>query len=356
LLRPSEPGWYPYALSHGEGIHPLQWITSFFMHIGIGHLIGNMVFLWVFGIVVEGKTGPLVFVILYLSIGILENIAEQLLFLGIPAEPSLGASSVLYGLMVIAMFWAPGDNILCLIIVWITPILFRVPILIFAFLYLFMDFGLALFGGFEMGTPLLHVMGAAVGLFPAVLMLKMQWVDCEHYDLLSRIGEAMGKDPKNKKPTKRQKVEAGKQRLERKQEVASRTDQILRSLEMHLGANNVQAATRLMHDFRRRGGTVEWTESQLLKLIRTYQAEKNWNRVVEFSEEYIARFQQHQNTLRINLAKIWLVERALPSRALKALEGINLNELDEGQRTIAQQIIQKSQEMIDGGALELGDE
>src|SRR5438105_1428366 len=44
-----------WILQFGDGIHPVQWITSAFMHEGPVHLIGNMFFLWGFGLVVEGK-------------------------------------------------------------------------------------------------------------------------------------------------------------------------------------------------------------------------------------------------------------------------------------------------------------
>lgn len=46
----------PYLVEYGV-INPLQWFTSIFLHLGWMHLIGNMVFLWVFGQVVEGKIG-----------------------------------------------------------------------------------------------------------------------------------------------------------------------------------------------------------------------------------------------------------------------------------------------------------
>src|SRR6266566_4216395 len=47
-------GW---MLQFGQGLHPLQWISNNFMHAGVMHLIGNMFFLWGFGLVVEGKLG-----------------------------------------------------------------------------------------------------------------------------------------------------------------------------------------------------------------------------------------------------------------------------------------------------------
>ncbi len=50
-----------WMLELGGGIHPLQWLSNIFMHLGLGHLLGNMLFLWAFGIIVEGKLGALGF-------------------------------------------------------------------------------------------------------------------------------------------------------------------------------------------------------------------------------------------------------------------------------------------------------
>ena len=72
-------GW---LLTYGDGLHPVQWVAYNFLHFGPFHLIGNMFFLWAFGIVVEGKLGWWKFLALYLSIGILGGILIQTAMLG----------------------------------------------------------------------------------------------------------------------------------------------------------------------------------------------------------------------------------------------------------------------------------
>ena len=71
-----------YALAHGEGLQPIQWVTSNFIHGGFGHLIGNMIFLWGFGLLVEGKLGWWKFLLLYLGIGAAQCALEQTFMLG----------------------------------------------------------------------------------------------------------------------------------------------------------------------------------------------------------------------------------------------------------------------------------
>src|SRR3954469_22086779 len=58
-VEPDEAGvlaqtnYEKYALTLGDGLHPVQWVTHNFLHTGVLHLLGNMLFLWTFGIVVE---------------------------------------------------------------------------------------------------------------------------------------------------------------------------------------------------------------------------------------------------------------------------------------------------------------
>ncbi len=84
----------PYLLSYSDGLHPLQWFTSPFMHAGFWHLIGNMMFLWPFGLVIEGKLGWWRFLIVYMGIAVGVCVAEQVIS-NFTAEEgaSLGASS-----------------------------------------------------------------------------------------------------------------------------------------------------------------------------------------------------------------------------------------------------------------------
>ena len=67
-----------WTLVLGDGIHPLQWLTNIFMHLGFDHLVGNMLFLWAFGIIVEGKLGWRGFALVYLGLGIVESALMQL--------------------------------------------------------------------------------------------------------------------------------------------------------------------------------------------------------------------------------------------------------------------------------------
>jgi membrane associated rhomboid family serine protease len=73
-------------------------ITSQFLHGGLLHIAGNMLFLWIFGNNVEDKLGHLKFIIFYLGCGILAGLTQWFFSAGSPI-PSLGASGAIAGVM-----------------------------------------------------------------------------------------------------------------------------------------------------------------------------------------------------------------------------------------------------------------
>ena len=72
--------------------------TAMFMHAGWLHLLGNMLYLWIFGDNVEDRFGHAKFVIFYLVCGIAATFA-QLAFSADSAVPNLGASGAVAGVL-----------------------------------------------------------------------------------------------------------------------------------------------------------------------------------------------------------------------------------------------------------------
>ncbi|MBL9123589.1 MAG: rhomboid family intramembrane serine protease [Planctomycetaceae bacterium] len=175
----------PYILHYGQGLQPIQWVTSNFIHGDLLHLLGNMLFLWTFGLIVEGKLGWWRFLLLYLGIGIGECAFEQSVTLGLAEGGSFGASSVVFGLMAIALVWAPKNDVTCLVFIGFRPFNWDAPVLVFAMLYIGLQVALAALAGTEISSALLHLFGIAIGLAVGVGLLKLGWVDCEGWDLFN---------------------------------------------------------------------------------------------------------------------------------------------------------------------------
>ncbi|HLL00623.1 MAG TPA: rhomboid family intramembrane serine protease [Myxococcaceae bacterium] len=86
------------CLIDNEAINRLTPISSMFLHGGWGHIIGNCLFLWVFGNNVEDSMGRFRFVIFYLLCGLVAAGAHVLIDPSSPV-PTVGASGAISGVL-----------------------------------------------------------------------------------------------------------------------------------------------------------------------------------------------------------------------------------------------------------------
>lgn len=112
----------PVEVAHGEdllpppSLHPV-WLTIFtsmFMHGNWAHLLGNMLYLWIFGDNVEDTLGHLRFLIFYLLCGFLAALAHILSNPNSPI-PTLGASGAISGVLGAYFLLFPGAGIVALV-------------------------------------------------------------------------------------------------------------------------------------------------------------------------------------------------------------------------------------------------
>jgi len=85
------------------------YITHGFVHAGYMHLIGNMVFLFVFGNAVNAKIGHLQYIALYLAAVVLAGAVQVHL---VPM-PTVGASGAIYGVLGLFIILYPRNDISC---------------------------------------------------------------------------------------------------------------------------------------------------------------------------------------------------------------------------------------------------
>ena len=187
-----------WTLVLGDGLHPLQWVTNIFMHAGFFQLAGNMIFLWTFGLVVEGKAG-LVGLPAGLSRSRRRAKARACSSWCIVTTPvhMLGSSGIIFGLLAMCLVWAPMNEVVCIIWLRFTPSVFDVSILWFAAGYIALDvLSSSLTGavmasvldrstGAILAVVLDHTTGAILGFVLGVALLKLDWVDCENWDLFA---------------------------------------------------------------------------------------------------------------------------------------------------------------------------
>jgi membrane associated rhomboid family serine protease len=77
-------------------------LTSMFMHGGLAHIFGNMLYLWIFGDNIENRIGHLRYLIFYLLCGVIASLVHiftSVLFGSNLLIPSLGASGAISGVL-----------------------------------------------------------------------------------------------------------------------------------------------------------------------------------------------------------------------------------------------------------------
>ncbi len=89
--------------------------SSMFLHAGWMHLIGNMLFLWIYGNNVEDYFGPFMFLLFYVISGI-AAISLYTAFSPSSELPLVGASGAIAGVMGAYMVLHPRAEITCLIV------------------------------------------------------------------------------------------------------------------------------------------------------------------------------------------------------------------------------------------------
>jgi len=141
------------------------------LHGGIIHLVGNLIFLWLFGNAVCSKIGNLLYLPVYVGLGIIVAISH-LIFSG---GPALGASAAINGIIGMYLVFFPENSISCFFWLLYRPITFSVSGYWMILLWFAFDIWGALRGAQGVGY-VAHVEGFMAGFGLAILMLKRGWV------------------------------------------------------------------------------------------------------------------------------------------------------------------------------------
>lgn len=139
-----ENALYPLAITEGTRLPAL--ITHMFLHGGLLHLAGNMLFLWVFGDNMEDQMGHVGFLGFYLACGVLAA-GAQIAVDPRSTVPMVGASGAIAGVMGGYLLLSPRARIDVIAIVIILIRRFVVP----AWVILLAWFGLQLVSGLVSG-------------------------------------------------------------------------------------------------------------------------------------------------------------------------------------------------------------
>jgi membrane associated rhomboid family serine protease len=169
------------VLIPGLGISPfpvyLTLITSMFMHGGIMHLLGNMLYLFIFGDNLEDKMGHIRYLFFYLLCGLIASLAHvgtDYLFGENHLIPSLGASGAISAVMGGYLLLFPSRSVNVLVFIFVV----RLPAFIVLGLWILLQ--LANSAGYLGGSEASGIAYAAhIGGFAAGLLLVKKFIKAE---------------------------------------------------------------------------------------------------------------------------------------------------------------------------------
>jgi len=164
-------GGGPVSLSCPE-VSYISLLTSTFMHGGLLHFGGNMLFLWVFGDNIEHKFGKLKFLLIYLGWGIIAGLIHVM---GDPTSPipAVGASGAISGVLGAYLIIFPRARILTLMGYFMMHVQARWFLPFWFVLQNLLPFFIGGFGASSGGVAFLaHIGGFLVGLATGYLYKK----------------------------------------------------------------------------------------------------------------------------------------------------------------------------------------
>ena len=149
--------------------------TSMFLHGGIAHLVGNMVFLFVFGDNIEDRFGRIKYLMLYLMWGAVATVGHSIfaIYAGNGEIPAIGASGAISGVLGAYLLMFPRAKIYTLIFAFfITTV--RIPAIAFIPFWFILQIVLGFFDPLSGVAYSAHIGGFLVGAATGYLWKKLK--------------------------------------------------------------------------------------------------------------------------------------------------------------------------------------
>jgi membrane associated rhomboid family serine protease len=142
----------PSASCTDDSGSPATWLTlltSMFMHGGLLHIAGNMLFLWIFGNNVEDAMGRVKFILFYLGGGLAATLIQTLIDTG-STVPSIGASGAVAAVLGAYALLYPRARVVSLIILIVFITIIELPALLVLGLWFLLQL---YYGSSELAQP-----------------------------------------------------------------------------------------------------------------------------------------------------------------------------------------------------------
>lgn len=154
--------------------------TSMFMHAGWAHLLGNMLYLWIFGDNVEDRLGHGLYFVFYILCGLAATFAQLAISLG-SSVANVGASGAIAGVLGAYLIMFPRGRVNVLLGRFVTPMSALIVIGFWILIQIFSQISvfsagpqegggvayMAHIGGFVAGVALTFLLGGARRALPS---------------------------------------------------------------------------------------------------------------------------------------------------------------------------------------------
>jgi membrane associated rhomboid family serine protease len=172
-------GWERFLL-YPEHPRLEQFITYQFLHAGLWHLAGNMLFLYVFGNSLNEKLGHVAYLAFYLTGGVLAGCGHVLT----SAAPTLGASGSISAVTGMFLVLLPRTHIRMFVWLFVYVDVWEIPSMYFILFKVGQDVVEPMLGSSSVAHTA-HLSGYLSGFVLGWLLLLTRLVQRDHYDLLS---------------------------------------------------------------------------------------------------------------------------------------------------------------------------
>lgn len=170
-----------------RNLHLHQFVTYQFLHADILHILGNMLFLWVFGNGVNSKMGNVAYLMFYLAAGIFAGAG----FVMTSANPCLGASGAIAGVTTAFLVLYPHSMVSVFYWIFIIFDWFHVRALWLIVLKIIVWDNIIspnlLAGGYTAVAYTAHLAGYLFGFSLCLLLLLVKALPRDQYDILALI-------------------------------------------------------------------------------------------------------------------------------------------------------------------------
>src|SRR3989339_1236013 len=114
-----------------QALHPIATVfSSMFLHGGLLHVGGNMLYLWIFGDNIEDRLGHFRFFVFYLLSGLIASLTH-IIMLPDSTLPMIGASGAIAGVLGAYFLLYPRAHVLTLVFFFFFVDIVKIPALVF---------------------------------------------------------------------------------------------------------------------------------------------------------------------------------------------------------------------------------